>query len=132
MSTRTTVTRKDAEAVMEALRAKYAAWFLTFGTDPVTGKTDYDVMVPETDPTQLPTLAENWNDGVRTYEWAIIWEAGPDSWALADLGSETVNEEMTFLAQGFAPGTVHRDPAVSVPAGVIVEAYSSYLAVLYR
>lgn len=114
------VTREQAEAVLAAVKEKFAAYCTTF---PVTGgRMDFDaepVPLPEE---CLPRLVEDyrWGDGPGA-PFAVVWEEGPFEWALQELEGETVDEEATAGLQEFAPGRVLRHRAVGLPEGVLVE-----------
>jgi hypothetical protein len=127
-----TVTREQAEGVLAAVKAKFPAYCMTFPV--VNGRLDFDgVPVPAPDD-ELPRLAENyqWSDRKPAVPFAVIWEAGPDGWAMSPLGDEHVDEELTADLQEFAPGEVIRQPGVvPEPDGVFCEAIYSYALGIY-
>lgn len=116
-----TVTRDQAEAVREAVIAKFAAYCTTFPL--VDGKLDLGTTVPAPDD-ELPQLVENYRYSSTIRQpipWAIVWDHGPFEWAMADLRTATVDVEATTELQDIAPGRVLRNKAVTLPGGVWLE-----------
>src|SRR5690606_12053560 len=102
------------QKVVEAIKAAFPAHVSTFAKDPETGRTDYDTVVPQTDPRMLPEILDNFDDGV---EFTIVWESGsPYCWTyLFPHGG--VDEEF---------GSVIKNVQDLLPAGVRVEPMTSY------
>lgn len=105
------VSKEDAEAVFEAIKAKYSAYI----------KPGYG-----------PELRHNWTWGwttEHTYEWAIVWEEGsPHDWAVGAL-DESFDEEVYFLAKEFGEDVARRlamKPAIEAPNGVWTEAITGW------
>ena len=101
------VTRQKAEAVLSAVKEKFAPY--------IDERFGY-----------APELA-----GSEDGNWSVSWETGPFEWTLAPLSEETLDEEMTSLVQEFKPGSVVCRPAVTVPQGVFLEPINSFTLGIY-
>jgi hypothetical protein len=126
MTTTGTVTREQAEAVLQAVKDKFASYCMTFAR--VDGKLDFGTLVPAPD-SELPYLVENYpNYASETpVPFAVVWEGGPFEWALAPLGDTSISEEATIEVQDVAPGAVLRNKGAAEPAGVRTDAVFSYV-----
>lgn len=127
----TTVTRKQAEAVLAAVKTKWRSYCLEFPV--VDGKPDYDApqgkLVPAAE-ADLPQLVENWK-AHRDSEpcWAIVWESGPFEWAYGGL-DESWDSELAAARDEF-PGLNPVVRGVPQPKGVHCEPYYSYVLCIY-
>ena len=122
MTTRTKATRREAEAVLTALKRSY-------GWTPATDADWHDAYGD-------PELVENWDWGwttVNTYRWAIVWEGGPYEWTYLFPGGG-FDEEMYNLAFEFGKETARRlatKPGAELPDGVWTEAITSWAIAIY-
>lgn len=115
-----TVAREQAEAVLAAVRAKYATHI---GEDSEYG----------------PTLIENWHWLSEPTPWAIVWEGGPFEWAYR-FSSGGFDDEVYSLAAAIfgdtaegrsrATGMATEPPADDIP-GVFIEPINHWALGLY-
>lgn len=117
--TTTTVTRRKAEAVLNAVKATYAAYLNGAG---------------EADQPKLWLADDFFPDGGQ--HWQVSWESGPFEWALnfsAAAGTDYPVEdpELTSLASDFGvtKRVTHRAP--KLPAGVSVQCDYSFALGVY-
>lgn len=111
-------TVKQAEKVVEAIKKAFPAYVTTFALD-ADGKTDYENMVPVTDPQRLPRIRTDW-DGCDV---AIVWEdCSPYGWA-HNFPFGGVDEEFG--------GTID-DVSAMLPPGIHAEAITSYAVAIYK
>ncbi|GAC1533618.1 MAG: hypothetical protein NVS3B1_28010 [Marmoricola sp.] len=122
----TTITRKQAEQALAAVRAQFARYLepLDMGDGTV-----YPATMPE------PKLSMDWGGEV-----AILWEEGPDEWAMRATGGGTSETERIMIANaakefGYDPqAAVDRmkvDEPITWPKGVYAEPYYSFVLCLY-
>lgn len=113
-----TVTRQQAEAVLQAIRTQFSAYVQAEGITE-------ELLRPLSDD-DLPQLVEDY-DGAP---FAIVWESNsPYEWAYR-VFEGGVDEEMTELASEFGGGVV-RTPAVTEPEGVHCEPLMSFILGIY-
>lgn len=118
VATPTGVTREQAEQALEAVKGQWS----------------YDVAEGN-----VPKLVENW-DWLEsgTTPWAIVWEEGPDEWAMRAQNGGT-DEEATALARDDSAiteilgeqFTVATPAAVAWPEGVFAEPITPWAVGLY-
>jgi hypothetical protein len=125
-----TITREQAEAVLAVVRKRYRCYFEPVLND--AGK----VLLPAPGEDDQPQLFENYHG--RRGSWAVVWESGPDEWAMRfSLGG--LNEEVAaYLHQeaGWTPSAAGRAaveaPVVVEVPGVHVEAWESFSLGIYE
>jgi hypothetical protein len=134
MSTKTRVTRKQAEAVLKIVETRYKGWLEDL-RDEETG----EIVIPAPGPDDRPKLFEDYQgQGV----WVVSWESGPDDWA-HHFNSGGINEEVYYtLATGeFGHTKQKAEKAATVEpvtlparlaAKVGVEAYYSFALEIYE
>lgn len=123
-ATTTTVTRAQAERVLEAVREAFAGYAFEWDDDGERG-------APRADG---PTLYE---PGFHDRGWTVAWEGGPFEWTVL-FPHGGVDEEMTELVAqaaaefGFEPRE-SRVPDVSdrLPAGVGVEPLNHWAVAIF-
>lgn len=98
------ISRADAEKVLEALKAQWG----DFEANGMTG----------------PKLVEDWNGA----PFAILWEEGPYDWPFT-FPNGGVNEEMASLGEEFGIGGQVKDVSGMIPSNVYVEVYAGWGAV---
>jgi hypothetical protein len=115
------VTRKQAEAVLALVQAKYRHWLKTWPV--VDGHMDFDAKLVDVPESEQPKIVE-WEVREGETQLAIVWESNaPDSWAMEPLTDNSVDPEFGFAVEG-AKG--------SMPAGVRAEPFYSFVLVLYK
>lgn len=105
--TDTHITRKKAEAVLDAVKKRHRATIQAGYAEPL--------------------LVENWDwghAGINPTPWAIIWEEGPYEWAFR-YTQGGIDPEMAAMATEFGFQPREEEPAKPVP-GVHVEPLFSY------
>ncbi|WP_433242398.1 hypothetical protein [Actinomadura nitritigenes] len=113
------VTREQAEQVLEAIKEKYAHHWRNEKGDPYGTP---------------PQLIENWHWLTEPTPWAILWEEGPFEWAyLAGVGGLDMEvyclalDEYGHTPEGRAKAEELASIApVPVPEGLYLEAVTTY------
>jgi hypothetical protein len=109
MTTKTNVTKGDAEKVLAAVRKQYAAYL-----DGVEG----------------PVLLKDWNwTGYGAARWSVVWEGGPYEWAV-NFGDSGVDEELAELAAEFGLSPVRFKP-YPIPDTVWTEPVTGWALAIY-
>lgn len=120
------ITQQQAEAVLAAVKAQFAAYL-----EPIT--LDGGRVIAGDPP---PTLVMDYEDVAGRRIPAILWEDGPGEWAdRASMGG-TSEEERVLVAQAAEEfGVPYVKPAddepVPLPAGVTVEPIYSFVLGIY-
>jgi hypothetical protein len=114
----TTVTRDQAEAALQAVKDYFAKWT----ADLILDGENFGPTI-DTQPVLLQGL-----DGV----YQIIWEDGPDDWAMTRIHGEDTEEDRALRAEAGLPNyrTTPRK-ALVLPKGVHAEPYMSFVLSLY-
>lgn len=93
------VTRRQAEATLNAVKRQHKAWITGLGNE--------------------PKLVENWNWTGNPTRWAIVWEEGPYEWAIYFGMGDYVEEEFGTKVKGVAlPKGVWTEAITSWSIGV--------------
>lgn len=119
------VTREQAEAVLEAVKERYRSYWETG-----------DKYAP-----QPPKLVENWDwlDSGPT-AWAIVWEEGPFEWAYRATSGGFDEEAALLIADAIGPEATREraragdftEQPVAVPAGVWLEPVTTWAVGIYE
>ena len=120
-STRKSVTKRDAERVLNAIREAFPAYCYRYDDDGKRGDLDPTVDQPKI-----------YEPGFHDTGWTIAWEGGPYAWTLL-FPYGGIDEEMTAMARAFGSEQVSRVDDVShlVPDHVLVEPANHWLIGLY-
>jgi hypothetical protein len=97
MSAQTTLTRQQAEAVLELVKTKFSAYI----------EAGYEG----------PILLQDW-DWVGVTPWAIIWEGGPYEWAILFGGGGYDHDTMSMIDPTPDPEGVFTEPVTSWALGI--------------
>ena len=119
--TRKTVTKRDAERVLHAIREAFPAYCYKYTEDGKRGELDPNVEQPKV-----------YEPGTQSDGWTIAWEGGPYSWTML-FPHGGIDEEMTAMAREFDPDHVSRVADVShlVPDHLFVEPVNHWLVGIY-
>jgi hypothetical protein len=127
----TKVSKRQAQAVLTAVKSKWKAYCLDFPQ--ADGKPDYDAPMSAmvaADASELPQLMMTWQGREDSEPCpAIVWESGPFEWAYGALG-ESWDYELAAAREEF-PGLNPVVRGVSEPKGVHCEPYFSYVLCIY-
>jgi hypothetical protein len=114
-TTRTRVTKREAERVLAAVKRAFPAYLDKGGK-------------------YGPKLVKDWDWGWTTshvYEWAIIWEEGPYEWTY-NFPEGGVDEELTAELHTIVPDAKPiTTKAVELPDGVWTEPITSWAIAIY-
>lgn len=115
-----TVTRKQAEQALAAVRHQFKAYIEPL----VINGRNYGG--------SEPTLVENYDNA----PFAIVWEDGPDEWAYRATSGGYSEEEHSLAVEaakefGVAAPKPREEQPVQFPKGVYAEPYYSFVLALY-
>ncbi|WP_149264325.1 hypothetical protein [Actinomadura sp. K4S16] len=120
-----TVTREEAEQVLEAIKKQYKPYWQDDLGDPYG---------------PAPELFEDWSWRDHSTAFAVVWEVGPFEWAYR-AGCGGVDPELVELYAAELGGTregrakarelAHNDP-VPVPAGIRLEPITTFAVGIYK
>lgn len=114
----TTVTKRDAERVLAAVKRQCRAYCVDEHGKPSGSQ---------------PEILKDWDwTGHGAAKYSIVWEEGPYNWAV-NFPYGGIDDEMTSLMQEFRPGAVSRTNDVSdrIPQHVFCEAITGWAVGIY-